>query len=91
MIGSNIVNQLMMTSSITQPAPSPQPSTNLRGEKILMYDLDISHKKIQSQPRTIFSINEQLSSKFNKHKLSIKKLFKCKELVGCFRSSKAIN
>ena len=40
----NTVNQLVMTSTQTQPTPLSQPSSSLRGKQICMSDLD-KHKR----------------------------------------------
>ena len=34
----------------TQPATSPQPSTNLQGKKIRMYSLDTTHRQFAIKP-----------------------------------------
>ena len=40
----NTVNQLVITSTQTQPTPLSQPSSSLRGKQICMSDLD-KHKR----------------------------------------------
>ena len=43
MVELNPVKQLMMKSEITKPAPSPQSSTNLHGNKICKSSQDIDY------------------------------------------------
>ena len=38
----------------TQPAPSPQPSTNLQGDKIRMSGFDTAHRKLSNTPEDRF-------------------------------------
>ena len=48
------VNKLNMTITITQLAPSPQPSTNLWGEQICMSALDTANIQFATTPKGKF-------------------------------------
>ena len=50
----DLVNNLMMTSAITQPSPSPQYCTNLLEKKICMSDLYTSHRQFVITPEERF-------------------------------------
>ena len=43
MIAFQPLFQLMITSKIIKPSPSPQPYTSLQGKRIHMYSFDIAH------------------------------------------------
>ena len=54
MIDLNQVNQLTTKSETIQPEPLPQPSTNLSGKKICMYDLGTPYRKFANTPEDKF-------------------------------------
>ena len=60
MIDLKPVNKLMIISATTQLSPLPQPSKNLWGEKIRMYDLYMSHRKFPITPEEKFKDQQTL-------------------------------
>ena len=67
-------SRLMSTSSYTRLAPSPWTSTNLRGNKIRIYGLGMTHIKIAITPREKFQDKWTLIWSKPKKKLTIKNL-----------------
>ena len=59
-IDLKLFSQLITTSATTQLSPLPQPSKNLRGEKIRMYDLYMSHRKFPITPEEKFKDQQTL-------------------------------
>ena len=54
-------NKLRQKYLKTEPPSPPQPSTNLQGKQIYMYDLDTVHRQFATHSRGIFRINERWS------------------------------
>ena len=55
------INQLKQTSMNTQPSHLAWPSTNIYGNKIFMYGLDMAHRRFSTTLEENFRINERWS------------------------------